>query len=125
DPSIMPVVRGDAVAILCMSDDRPLSCDIRVLLKGNLPVIGIESFVAPFAHKAGQGRQAVSAAECLDVPVENDLSRRSRRRPAVDLDFIRIVRRRLAVLFEQTRNNFWRGAAAMACIASHRFTPSK
>ena len=100
DPGIMPVVRGDAVAILRISDDRPLSCGVCVHLKGNLPVIGVESFVTPFAHEAGQGCQALVAAECLDVPVENGVSRRGRRRPAVDLDFIWIVRRRLAVLFQ-------------------------
>src|SRR5438034_9266220 len=103
----MPVVRGDAVAILRISDDRPLSCGVCVHLEGNLPVIGVESFVTPFAHEAGQGGQALVAAECLDVPVDNGVSRRGRRGPRLHPDFIRIVRRRLAVLVLYTPNNFW------------------
>ena len=110
---------------MCVSDDSPLSCGLRVHLQGNLPVIAIEAFIAPFAHEAGQDSQALGAAECLDIPVENIIGGRGGRNPAVDFDFVRIVVRWLAVLFQQTRNHLWRRAAAMTCVAGHCFAPSK
>src|SRR5207253_5475892 len=87
NPGITPVIAGDAVAILSMSDNCPLSSGSRVHFQRNLSVIAVESFIASFAHEAGQGCHAFGATQYLDIPVEDSIGGRSRRHPAVDLDF--------------------------------------
>src|SRR5262249_16479949 len=120
-----PVICGDTIPILGMSDHRALSCRLCVDFHGDLSVIAIEAFVAALTYKAGQTCDTGITAERLDISIENIFSARHRGNPTIDFDIVRIVGRRLAVLFQQTGDDFWRWAAAMACIASYRLAATK
>src|SRR5262249_58109585 len=111
-------VGGHAIAILRMSDEGPLSHGRRIQLQSDFAVVAVEPLVGPFGHKTGQGCQTLSAAERLDIAVQNRVSGWGRSDPPGDFDFVRIFRLRRAGPLQQTRNDLWRRAAAMARVAS-------
>src|SRR5207249_1953766 len=92
---------------------------------GDLSVIAVESFVASLTCEAGHACDTGSPTDCLDVPIENLVGAGRRGNPAIDFDIVGIIGRRLAVLFQQTRDHFWGRAAAMARIAGYGFAASE
>src|SRR5215475_7973432 len=108
-----------------MSDDCALAGGLCIDFHRHLSVVAVESFIVSFGSEAGQRGQALRASKRLKIAIENIVGGGRRGSAGAEFNFVGMVHRRLAVLFEQTRDHLRSRAAPMAGVATDSLAASK